>query len=255
MSGSGQEPVDLPLNYPCSTIFLDESGVVAKDRFTVGGFKVRNVGALSRAVQHIRDKRGFVDEFKFNNLNEGSRDFATDLIDALVDSDAQLIGCVVDPAVHDPFGDFSHRWLAHAEVTAQLIIGATNRRELVCALMDSIATPNGTSLEERVRSRVNRKFGAMSVVSAVCLDSRTNDMLQLADLVASAVSFERRRQQRGIGSPNSVKGIVAARLGAEFGNQGLRDGRSKRYNVATFGAKKKTRSTPQLEVVRRDRSA
>lgn len=248
MAAQGREPVDVPLNYPCTTVFLDESGVKAKDRFTVGGFKARRIGELARAVRHVRDKHGFYDEFKFNTLNDGSRDLAYALIDVLGESDAQLIGCVVDPAITDPFEDVEHRWLAHAEVTAQLIIGSTNRRELVSALLDTIGTPRGCSLEDHVRARVNRRFGATSLVSAVCLDSKTNDLLQLADLVASAVSFERRRQHEGIGSPNSAKGMVAARLGAAFGNQGLTDGRSRRYNIATYGAKRYRRK-PSLSVV------
>lgn len=248
------DPVDVPLSYPCSTLFLDESGVKAGDRFTVGGFKIRNVGALSRAVSHVRDKHGFYDEFKFNDLNEGSREFAYDLIDCLVSSDAQVVACVVDPAVSDPFIKFNHRWLAHAEVTAQLAIGCINRRELVCAMIDTITTPKGCSLEDRVRSRVNRRFGATSMVSAVCLNSKTNDLLQVADLVASAVSFERRRLQRGIGSASSAKGVVAARLGAEFGNAGLSDGRSKRYNIATFGGRT-GQGQPRLAVLRSSRSA
>lgn len=250
MATQDREPVDVPLSYPCSTVFLDESGVLAKDRFTVGGFKIRAVGELGRAVRQIRDKRGFHDEFKFNTLNDGSTDFAYDVIDALAASDAQLISCVVDPAVKDPFEDVEHRWLAHAEVTSQLIIGSTNRRELVAAMLDTISTPKDCSLEDYVRGRVNNRFGATSVVSAVCLDSKTNDLLQVADLVASAVSFERRRVQRGIGSPNSAKGKVAARLGAAFGNAGLVDGRTSRYNVATYGAKRR-RGKPNLSVVSR----
>lgn len=254
MATQSREPVDVPLSYPCTTLFLDESGVKARDRFTVGGFKVRRVGELGRAVRHIRDKFDFHDEFKFNTLNDGSRDLAYALIDALAESDAQVVSCVVDPAVSDPFKGVEHRWLAHAEVTSQLIIGATNRRELICALMDSVGTPKDCSLEDTVRQRVNRKFKATSLVSAVCLDSRTNDMLQLADLVASAVSFERRRQHLGIGSPTSAKGLVAARLGAAFGNAGLQDGRSRRFNIATFGATQRD-GQPRLAVVGSRRSA
>ena len=254
MGTQDHEPVDVPLDYPCTTLFLDESGVKARDRFTIGGIKVRRVGELTRAVRHVRDKHGFHGEFKFSTLNDGSVLFANALIDVLQESDAQLVSCVVDPKVRDPFAVVEHRWLAHAEVAAQLIVGSTNRRELICALMDTIATPKDCSLEDRVRSRVNRKFGSTSVISAVSLDSRTNDLLQLADLVASSVSFERRRAHLGIGSPNSAKGLVAARLGAAFGNAGLIDARGPRYNVATFGAPAK-QGKPQLSVVRSRRTA
>lgn len=254
MTTRDRESLDVPLDYPCTTVFLDESGVKAKDRFTIGGFKIRRVGELSRAVRHIRDKHGFHGEFKFNTLTEGSVDFAYALVDALQASDAQIVSCVVDPQVSDPFAKVEHRWLAHAEVASQLIIGTTNRRELVCAMMDTIATPKECSLEERVRARVNGKFRATSLVSALCLDSKTNDMLQVADLVASSVSFERRRLHLGVGSPNSAKGLVAARLGAAFGNAGLVDGRSRRHNIATFGQRCK-QGQPRLSVVGPSRSA
>ena len=62
-------------------MFLDESGIKARDRFTVGGIKVRAVGQLSRAVQHVRDEHAFRDEFKFTTLNDGSLDFAYDLVE------------------------------------------------------------------------------------------------------------------------------------------------------------------------------
>lgn len=79
MATQNGKPIDVPRSYPCSTIFLDESGVKARDRFTVGGFKIRRVGDLSRAVRHVRDTHGFYGKFKFNDLNDGSVDFAYDL--------------------------------------------------------------------------------------------------------------------------------------------------------------------------------
>lgn len=238
-------PVDVPLNYPCTTLFLDESGVKGTDRFTVAGFKVREVGSLSRAVKHIRDERAFYGEFKFSTLNDGSRDLAYALVDALSDSDAQIVGCVVDPSVFDPFSKYEHRWEAHVDVAAKLMVGCINRRELVCALIDGITTPRGVSMEEVLRRRVNHRLGSTSVVSALCLDSGANDLLQLADLVASSIAFERRRLQRGVGSPTSAKGLVAARVGAAFGNAGLLDGRGERFNIATYGSGR----APRLQVV------
>ena len=254
MPSSAKEAVDVPLNYPCSTLFLDESGVLAKDRFTVAGIKVRKVGALTRAVQNLRDRHEFTGEFKFNTINDGSHAFTYELIDVLAESDAQIVGCVVDPQVADPFRRVGHRWIVHAEVVSQLIIGCSNRRELVCALLDTISTPKGCSLEDRVRTRVNRRFESTTLVSAVTLDSRTNDLLQVADLVAGAISFERRRAHLGVGSPSSAKGLVAARLGASFGNSGLVDGRSRRWNIATYGSRP-NQERPKLSVVRSTRSA
>lgn len=250
MAGSVGGHVDVPLPYPTSTIFLDESGTKARDCFTVAGMKVRRVGHFGRALQDIRDRHQFYGEFRFNTANDGSLPLYYDVIDMFERSDAQVVGCVVDVSQFDPFARVTQRWRGHADVAAQLLFGCINRRELVSVLMDTITTPRGTAFEDVVRGAVNRRFGATSVVSAVCLNSQTNDSLQVADLVASAIAFERRRRAGGPGSPTSAKGKIAARLGAAIGNAGLLDGRDKRFNIATYHPKPAT-AKPKLEVVTR----
>jgi hypothetical protein len=56
----------------------------------------------------------------------------------------------------------------------------------------------------------------------------------VTDMFAGAVSFERRRQAKGIGSPHSDKAKVAHRLGIVFDCLGFPDGRSERVNIATY---------------------
>ncbi len=140
---------------------------------------------------------------------------------------------------------------AHALVAAQLLVGAINRRELVSVVLDIISTPEGVSFDELVKARVNHRFKSTSVVSAMCADSKSMDVLQMADLVAGAIASERRKaagENRKVGSnPNSPKSKVAARLLANFELLGCDDQRNDRANIATLRAP--IESTPRLRIV------
>lgn len=170
------------------------------------------------------------------------------MIDVLARSDAHLAACVVDGSVHNPFKGSTADWKVHARLTSQLVTGCVNRNELVGLLIDGISTPPGCSLEEDVRTQTNRRFGATAVVSAACLDSRTNDLLQLADLVAGAIYHERRRIGGLGGKASSDKTKVALRLAAAFGRPDLADGRYNRINIQTYRGPSRTRRRLPLRV-------
>jgi len=246
--------VQVPLDYPSSTIFMDESGSRANSSrfFVMSAVKVREVGQLLRAVRTVRDRNRFASEFKFSEITQGSICAYYDLIDQVADSDAHLAACVVNRDVFDPFhGPGTDPWRVHADVAAQLLIGCINRRELVGLLMDGLSTPTAVSLEDVVRQQVNRRLGATSIVSAVCCDSKTNDGIQIADVVAGAISFDRRRQLghdgRRDSKPSSPKAKVARRLMEAFSLDDFSDDRQGRINIATL--RSRHRSRPSLHVI------
>lgn len=243
------EPIDVPRRYPTSTIYVDESGAKASASafFVVAAAKVRKQGALPRAIQDVRDKTGFRHEFKFSEITRGSLPAWYLLIDAIENSDLHVAATVVDRTVYNPFGA-KPLWVVQAEVTTQLLAGCINKRELVGVMIDGISTPAGVCMDDVIRNRVNSRFGATSIVSAACLDSRTNDMLQVADLIAGAVAFERRRIDGESGKPNSNKGKVVARLRTALGVESFADGRSDRVNIATLQPRTRTKQ-PALTVV------
>jgi hypothetical protein len=245
--GSGTA-VHVPQSYPTSLIYLDESGSKASGSnfFVIGGVKLRQPGLLARTVREVRDRTGFEGEFKFNAITRGALSAYYDLIDQLEQSDAHIVGTVVEGKVHNPFTAERAAWQVHAEVTAQLLVGCINRRELVSVLMDGISTPPGCSLEDTVRAMTNRRLRATAVVTAAALDSKTSDLIQVADLVASSILFERRRSAGISGNANSHKAKVAARLGAAFNCPGLTDGRAGRSNIATY--RRQAERRPSLRV-------
>jgi Protein of unknown function (DUF3800) len=233
------DAVQVPLKYPTALIYVDESAVKASGGrfFVIGAVKVRRPGQLMRVVRDIRDRHDFREEFKFSKISRGKFPVFCELIDALEQSDAHIAACVVDrDKGADPFAGNSAEWLAHARITATLIVGILNRRELASVLLDEISTPKGCAFDDTVRGMVNRRMRATSLVTAACVDSACNDGVQLADLVAGAVAHQR-GQGGGATSPTSHKGKIAARLAAAFAVSSFNDVRTDRVNVATLGVR------------------
>ena len=241
--------VRVPLRYPTAMIYVDESGSKASASrfFVIAALKIREAGRFGRAVRDVRDRTGFESEFKFERITRGSLVPYYELIDEVARSDAHIVACVVNRDLHDPFKG-QPIWKVHASVTSQLLVGCINRRELVGVLMDGISTPRDYALDDVVRGMVNRRLKATSVVTAACLDSKASDGLQVADLLASAIAFERRRQAGHHGSPTSVtasaKAKVAARLMAAFDRSDFADCREGRVNIATFRSRDRSPKPP-----------
>jgi hypothetical protein len=233
------DAVHVPLKYPTALIYVDESAVKASAGrfFVVGAVKVRKPGQLMRAVLDIRDRYDYRDEFKFSKITRGKFPIFCELIDVLEQSDAHIAACVVDRTNGtNPFDGESAQWLVHARITAKLLVGIINRRELAAALLDQFSTPRGYAFDDTVRDMVNRRMEATSLVSAACVDSASNDGVQLADLVAGAVAHQR-GEGNETASPASHKGKIAGRLAAAFGVSRFDDVHTDRVNVATLGVR------------------
>jgi hypothetical protein len=114
------------------------------------------------------------------------------------------------------------------------LLAFINKRELAAALLDQVTTPRGSAFDDTVRDMVNRRMGSTSLVAASCVDSASNDGVQLADLVAGAVAHQC-GQAADTARPNSHKGKIAARLAAAYGVPNLGDIRTDRVNIATLG--------------------
>jgi hypothetical protein len=247
---AASEAVHVPPRYPTALIFVDESAVkVSAGRFfVIGAVKARRSGQLLRAVKDIRDRHGYQDEFKFSKITRARIPVFCELVDVLEQSDAHIAACVVDRTNGtNPFASSDPQWVAHARVTAKLLVGIINKPELAAAMIDEVSTPRGTAFDDTVRDMVNRRMKSTSLVAASCVDSACNDGVQLADLVAGAVAHQC-GQAAGTARTSSHKGKIAARLAAAYGIPNLGDVRTERVNIATLGipAPKRLRSVSQV---------
>lgn len=225
-----QSSFEVPRRYPVSTVYLDDSGVKSAGGrlFVVGGIKVRKHGQLLRAIRHVRDANNFREEFRFSELNLNSLPAFFELIDVMGNSGSHIVATVSSR----PSG--SSGWEFYRDVTVMLLQGTTQRSELVTVLMDEVSTPRDVAFEDVVRTRVNQRLRSHRIVSAACLNSKTSDGLQCADLVASAIAFERRMATVHTGDPTSPKARVARRLMEAFGLSTLDDVRAGRASIRTW---------------------
>jgi len=232
------DPIRVPLDCRSAVYFVDESGSKGSggNFFVVAALKTNDPDALTRGMESIRARRNIRGELKFRNLTRGSVPFFRELVELAHWSGSNLGAFVIDKATFDPF-DGKDVWEAHAWVTAGLVKGMTSRTELATLLLDGISTPSGVAYGSHIRDSVNRRFGATRVVSAVSLDSRTCDGLQLADLVASAIAFQRKTVagygQDAARSLNTPKAEIARYLARMFDLDDFSDVQAERVKIRT----------------------
>jgi hypothetical protein len=231
--------IAVPLGYPCSTFYIDESGARSSRGgfFVVAAVKVRQPGKLLREVKSIRDRNGGEQrELKFSRISRGQMHFYRDLVDALGSSDAHVIACVVDHATEaSPFRRSEPPWRGHARVTAKVLEGGIVKRELATAMVDRIDTPTGVAMDDHLRTQVNRRLGHQALIGVSCVDSQCHDGVQLADLVAGAVRYQR-SCAGNLESGNVYKTEIAQRMATVFGVTDWSDQRTERVNVLTYGS-------------------
>lgn len=228
----------IPRDTRTSVYFVDESGSKGSggDFFVVAALKTAEPDYLTRGMESIRARHGVRRELKFRELTKNSLPIFKELIELVYASGSNLGAFVIDKSTFDPFNGRA-LWEAHAWAVAALVKGMTTRRELATLLLDGISTPADVAYGQRIRATINDSLRSTRIVSAVSLDSRTCDGLQLADLVASAVAHQR------VGAKNSSaeaylqngspKAEISRYLARTFGLADFSDVRTDRVNVRT----------------------
>jgi hypothetical protein len=216
--------------------FLDEAGIIARDRFfAVGCLKLAEPSILLREVQHLRDRTQTYYEIHFTDVTRSSLPFYNAVVDLVAASGAYFSCFVVDRKKHDPVERFGSPWSAYEKLAKQLLLGSIRPRELLVVLADNYSTPLNVAFEQDVRAAVNKKLGRLAVVSVCRLDSKTTDALQIVDLLTSAVAFEF-RQAAGIAAKRNAKASLSKYVRRKYGVatclKGCKQGT---LNVALYG--------------------
>jgi hypothetical protein len=200
-----------------------------------------------RKILAVRERhQDYRSEFKFERIGQGNYQIVVDLLNAIEQTDAHVAATVVD-STYDPFRG-RDPWDARAAVISQLVIGNINPNENAVVLMDGVSTPENVSIGTAIKRRVNTRLGAGTVVTAFGLDSKANDLLQLADLVAGAVRHTRTNAGRPVTSATGkLKAQVAKRVALAFEIDDLADQRSARVNILTMSRPRRDRN--RLSVV------
>lgn len=214
---------------PPATFFIDESGAKASsgNYFVVAGMKLLEPGRLQRRIEELRDRENYRGEFKFAKISRGQVSVFKRLIDLIVESDARIVGTVVNRSLStSPFIGSDEEWRVHARLTSQLLAGNISEHQHAAAIVDHRSTKPGVSFGDTIRNMANHRLSNKPVVTVVTVESTANDLLQVADLIAGSI-----RNHRCNPAPSRIsnKTEVANALSTAFGvstfSRDIREGR------------------------------
>ncbi len=204
----------------------------------MAGIKTRAADDLQREIKSVREHHQYEHELKFTKMSARTYEVLKDIVDVLEGSDAHIIASVSDLRANNPFQG-RHEWRAHAKMAAQLIVGNINQGEHGVAYLDSLTTPKGMSMGTSVKRQVNTKVGSHVLVDAISLNSKANDLLQVADAIAGAILYERDGT-----TSNLHKSKFVRRLAAAFELKDLQDVRLPRVNILTLHDRRPLKLVP-----------
>jgi len=218
--------------------FLDETGNLNNPTdpfFTVGILKLSQPYYLLNKIQYERSKRNFYDEMKFNKLSRKNIDFAKFAVGALFDArSTYFYSYSVDKEgmyfKREFFGD---PWQAYQKITVRLLKDAVLApKEILILLADHVTVPKNIHFEVDVKKEVNNSLRRL-VLAGVCrLDSRSNDLLQLVDLMIGAISYDLKIETGAIKGDDDHKADLLRFLKQNLGADKFISGfRNRNFNI------------------------
>jgi hypothetical protein len=228
---SGLKSVSIPF------CFLDESGTLGigtHPYFTVGLIKCSLPHSLQKRIRYIREKNRFWWELKFKNLNNTKLPVAIEVLDVLFNSrDTQFCSYTIDKRSKYFTKEFhSNPFIAYEQISKQLLKGSLKREEILIVLADNVITPKKNNFEDNVKKDINEEFGRLAIAGVCRLDSKTNDLLQLADLIVGSINYELLIKEGLINKPSKAKSEFVKKLKENLGITDLtKEFRNYAFNV------------------------
>ncbi|MDP3772275.1 MAG: DUF3800 domain-containing protein [bacterium] len=175
--------------------FLDESGSLSNRTeafFTVGAIKCSQPYYLQSKTVYERSKRQFYDELKFNKLSDKNFNFAVFAINAFFATE----GFNFCSYTLDKQGNYFQRefggnpWQAYEDITIRLIKSNIAQNEIAIVIADHVTVPRDVKFEVNVKRKINDALSRLSIAGVARFDSKSNDLLQIADLMIGAISYD-----------------------------------------------------------------
>ncbi len=175
--------------------FLDETGTLSdqKDQyFTVGILKMSQPYYLQSKLFFERSKMRFYDEVKFNKLSKNNVGFAKTMIDALFETRSVSFYSYAISTKSDYYlRTFdTNPWTAYGQITLKLLEAALSPQEIIILIADYVTTPKDIRFEVEVKKAFNQRKNRLALAGVCRFDSKSNDMLQLVDLLIGAITYD-----------------------------------------------------------------
>jgi len=225
--------------------FLDETGVLNRpeDRFFgLGIIKTGRPEALYNPIQYLRDKSGFYDEVKWKNLSNKNYSIIMEILKIFIKNVEAKFAAVLLDKHHLDFQTYfaNNFWKVYESFTVLLLRGNIGKNENLVVLADYYPSPKDNRFEQNIKRRVNRILGRKAVVTVCRLNSKTNDLLQLADLLLGAAAYELKLKHKLIDSPSKIKAKALEKIKRMLEIKDFtKSPRNRKVNVLLFEGNKK----------------
>ncbi|MDP3726136.1 MAG: DUF3800 domain-containing protein [bacterium] len=211
--------------------FLDETGTLSdqKDQyFTVGILKMSQPYYLQSKLFFERSKIRFYDEVKFNKLSKNNLTFAKTAIDALFETRSISFYSYSISTKSDYYlKNFDKNpWLAYEQITLKLLDVALSDKEIIVLIADYVTTPRDIRFEVSVKKNFNAKKKRLALAGVCRFDSKSNDLLQLTDLLIGAITYDiKYKKKLVIGSKYKIQVVeyLKNKLGTETFTKGFKN--------------------------------
>jgi hypothetical protein len=193
--------------------FLDESGSLSNPNdpfFTVGFVRCSQPYYLQSKIIYERQKRNFHDELKFNKLSKNNFDFAKFVLDSFFSTRSiSFYSYSLDKQ-----GEYFNRefggdpWKAYEDITIRVLKSAiplNHANEILIVIADYVPAPNYVRFEVNVKRKINDILSRLAIGGVCRFDSRSNDLLQLADLLVGAINYDLKLSTKVILSGDKYK--------------------------------------------------
>lgn len=217
--------------------FLDETGTLSdqKDQyFTVGILKMSQPYYLQSKLFFERSKIRFYDEVKFNKLSKNNIGFAKTAIDSLFETRSIGFYSYSISTKSDYYLKTFDKnpWMAYEQITLKLLDVALSKQEIIILIADYVTTPKDIRFEVETKKVFNQKKNRLALAGVCRFDSKSNDLLQLVDLIIGAITYDIKFTKKLVeGSKHKLEIVdyLKSKLGASSFMQGF-----KNYNFNIF---------------------
>lgn len=217
--------------------FLDESGNLdpkSQPYFTVGMIKCSQPYYLQQKIRYIREKNRFWWELKFNNLNKIKLGVSLSVLDALFSTRSIHFSSYTIDKRSEYFKKEFHSdpFIAYEQITKHLLRGNLRKNEILTVLADNVVAPKRNRFEVNIKNSINKKFERLAIAGVCRIDSRANDLLQLADLIIGSINYELLLKEKIVEKPAKYKNKFIEKLKTNLGINSLTsDFRNYAFNI------------------------
>jgi hypothetical protein len=179
--------------------FLDESGSLNNKNesyFTLGLLKMSQPYYLQNKILYERTRNNFHDEIKFNKLSKININFAKIIIKSIFDTRSLNFYSYTTHKKSKYFlNNFSdNEWKAYEDITLKLMNVVLADQEILILIADHVVTPEKIKYEVNIKKVFNQNKKRLSIAGVCRFDSKSNDLLQVTDLLIGAITYDLKKQ-------------------------------------------------------------